>query len=196
MIQGRSVTAEIEAPDVVEVYKNRKTVGIVVRVSLHNTGESDFVAHARNRHDELHWHVVDGESREVQRRPDKGKDGDRSATESRGVHSYRTLRVPAGHSTHTNQKLILEADKLEPGNIYTIRGETFGHVGETSFAVVEGRRRSPAKKKARKRPAKKRAKKSAKKATKKPTKKVARKPARKVAKKSAPAKKRAKKTAR
>ena len=187
MIQGQSVTAEIEAPAVVEVQKGRKTANLSVRISLHNSSDCDFIAHARNQYDELHWHVFDQESREVQRKAGKSKAGDVGV--SRGVHSYRTLRVPAGQATHSTQKLTLDADKLEPGAIYTIRGEIFGHVGESSFAVVEGRRQPPAKKKAAKKPAKKvAAKRTAKKAT--------RKPARKAVAKRAPRKKPAAKSAR
>lgn len=184
MVQGQSISAEIEAPEIVEIQKNRKTAGITVRISLHNSGDSDFVAHARNQYDELHWHVIDQESREVQRKLDKGKAGDRGVTTSRGVDSYRTVRVPSGQATHTTQKLTLETDELEPGAIYTIRGEIFGHVAESTFAVVERRPRPAAKKTAKKKTAKK------------PAKKSAAKPAKKAAKKRAPRKKSAAKSAR
>lgn len=176
MVEGRNITAEIEAPQTVEIPRRKRNVDLVVRISLHNRGEDDFVAHAASDQDRHFWHVLDADQREVMRRKKKGKSG---VKVYRGVHSYRTETVAGGHGVHHQHTLTLDGRKLKEGQVYTIRGEVYGHGAETKFVAVneaaprpkkgrkkatggKGRKKTSAKKKAapkktaaRKRPAQK-----------------------------------------
>ncbi len=133
MVHGRNVSAEIEAPQTIEIPRQRRNVDVVVRISLHNHGEDDFIAHASSDDDRHFWHVLDQEQKEVMRQKKKGKGG---AKVYRGVHSYRTLTVAGGHGVHDEHTLTLDGRKLEEGRIYTIRGEIYGHSAETTFVAV------------------------------------------------------------
>ena len=136
MVQGSMIEAEIDAPDVVEIPKRRKTVEIVVRISLINRGEEDFVAHAQNPDDAHFWHIFDESFHEVLREPGRGKGGHGGVRVVNGVHSYRTLTVAAGNGTHDQMVLELDARKLRSGHTYTIRAEIMGHLAETTFIAV------------------------------------------------------------
>ncbi len=156
MVQGRNITAEIEAPQTVEIPRKRRNVDVVVRISLHNNGEDDFVAHAASDDDSHFWHVLDRDQKEVMRQKKRGKGG---VKVYRGVHSYRTETVAGGHGVHDQHTLTLDGRKLAEGQVYTIRGEIFGHGAETSFVAVN--EASPRPKKGRKKKAGGKAKKSA-----------------------------------
>lgn len=189
MVQGRNVTAEIEAPDTVEIPRRGRKVEVFVRISLHNHGEDDFIAHAPNDDEAHFWHVLDDDHCEVMRHKKKGKGG---VKVYRGVHSYRTETVAGGHGVHGQRTLTLDGRKLEEGRIYTIRGEIYGHPAQTTFVAVKEapprpkkvkkpkRKAAPRKKAARKKAARKKS--AAKKKTaarKRPTRKARKKAARK-----------------
>ncbi len=195
MVQLRTIEAEVETPPVVEVPAGAKQVEVTVRVSVSNTGEEPVVVHAESGDGRVFWHVFDANHREVQRERGRGRGGAR-ATVKDGVHSFRTETVAPGHAEHATRALQLDARKLKPGGVYTVRAEFFGHVAESQFAVIAAPAPPSGKAAAAARPrlkrgggkmavARKPAKKTAKKTTAKKTKKAAgKKTAKKTAKKA------------
>ena len=166
MVQGNNIQAEIDIPDVVHIPPRRKVVEVAARVSLVNSGEEDFVAHAESRDEATFWHVFNADFREITREKGRGKGGHLGPRVLRGVHSYRTVTVPAGGTVNDNRTLKLDATKLKAGETYNVRGEIYGHLAEASFVAVPeaggalGVRKTPTKPKAAKKTAKKTAKKS------------------------------------
>ena len=96
MVRGRHIVAQIDIPQTVYIPSRGKHVEIPARVSLHNTGEEDFVAHAASGDDRHFWHVLNADHHEILREKGRGKGGATGVKVRKGVHSYRTRAIPRG----------------------------------------------------------------------------------------------------
>ena len=158
MVQGNNIQAEIDVPSLVEIPRRGKNVTIDIRVSLVNSGDETFVAHAESGDESSFIHVFNSKFREVTREPGAGKGGHKGPKVKNGVHSYRTITVPAGGGVNANRRFKLDATKLKAGETYNVRGEVYGHLAEATFVAVpqptpSPLRRTAAKKSARKKKA-------------------------------------------
>ncbi len=136
MSEMRSIEAEINVPDLVEVPKGAESVTLDARVTLRNAGEDDLVVQAPSRDHRHFWQVFDGNHREVLRER-RSAPGRAKVQVDDGVHSYVSETIAAGHEEHATRRLELNARKLRQGDVYTVRAEFFGHLAEARFSVVK-----------------------------------------------------------
>lgn len=130
VVPTKLITPEIHVEPHVQVPKGARKVTLTVRTELRNDSEHDFVLHAPDLDDEVFWHVLDEQHRELLReRPPKG---DKMPA---GVESFRSLTVASGHSEHENETLEINARDLEDGHTYTVRAEIYGQVAEAEFVA-------------------------------------------------------------
>jgi hypothetical protein len=126
----RGIEAHVDAPQVVPFTEGAEEVEVAVRTGLTNTTENDLVLHAPDEDQEIFWHVLDENHREVQReKPEKTSKSD--------VEQFRTITIAAGLSDHETETLVLNAKKLKNGGTYTVRAEIFGQIAEAEFVAVE-----------------------------------------------------------
>ncbi len=178
VVRSRMLQAKLDAPQMVEVPRGRKTVSIDVRAEITNVSDSDYVVHAPSRKHEHFWHLLDEKNREVARGTTGGAKGDDSG-------QFRGQTIAAGLSIHDSHRVQLPAQKLKDGKTYTLRSEFYGQMAEVDFVAVSPAKRAPGKgkKKAAKKAGAKKAAKAARTVAKKVEKKVAKKKAAKKAKK-------------
>ena len=140
VVPTRLITARVDAPQIVEVPANSRCLAIDVRTELANESEHDVVLHAPDADQEIFWHVLDENHREVLReRSRKAGDGGQE-----GVETFRSRTIASGHSDHETATLQLDVKKLKHGHTYTVRAEVFGQIAEAEFvAVVHRPERSP-----------------------------------------------------
>lgn len=126
----RGIDAHLDVPQVVPFEKGADEVSVAVRTGLANVTENDLVLHAPDEDQEIFWHVLDENHREVQReKPEKPGKSD--------VEHFRTITIAAGHTDHETETLVLQGKKLKNGGTYTVRAEIFGQIAEAEFVAVE-----------------------------------------------------------
>ncbi len=132
-VSVQCIQATIDAPQVIEVPHNRKTVSIDVRATLLNTSENTMVLHVPGDNYEF-WHVLDENQREVQRDIVKPK---RKAKVKKDMETFCSLTLAAGLANNESETLVLDTSKLKDGHTYAIRCEVWGQSAETRFVVAK-----------------------------------------------------------
>ncbi len=133
VVPSRMLEAKIEAPPMVEVSGDRKTVSIDVRAEITNVSDSDYVVHAPGAEHQHFWHVLDENNREIAR-------GGAIGAQAADSRQFLGKTIAAGLSAHDSHRLVLPTQRLKDGKTYTLRSEIFGQIAQTEFVVVRPER--------------------------------------------------------